>query len=86
MMDRQTALDTVAEALAGARARRGLSLEDAATAAQVDLERLASAESGEDALTDPELEALSLADGRLPSRISSARSCRWTFESSARTC
>ena len=58
MMDRQTALDTVAEALAGARARRGLSLEDAATAAQVDLERLASAESGEDALTDPELEAL----------------------------
>jgi len=57
-MERQELLSAVAEALAGARARRGLSLEDAAEAAHVDLERLATAESGDDALSDRELEAL----------------------------
>lgn len=57
-MERQEVLGAVAEALAGARARCGLSLEDAAAAAHVDLERLASAESAEDALTDRELDAL----------------------------
>ena len=57
-MERQELLVAVAEALASARARRGLSLEDAAEAAHVDLERLATAESGDDALSDRELEAL----------------------------
>ena len=51
-------LDTVAQALAGIRTGRGLSLEDAAAIAKIDLERLAAAESAEEALTDSELEAL----------------------------
>lgn len=59
-MERESLLLAVAESLAAARARRGLSLEEAATAAKIDLERLAAAESAEEPLTDPELEALAM--------------------------
>jgi transcriptional regulator with XRE-family HTH domain len=48
-------LEDVGEAIAGHRAQRGLSLEEVAAIAHIDVERLCSAEMGELALDETEL-------------------------------
>lgn len=52
---KEEVLRKVAEQLVRFRSEEGISLEDAADAASIDSERLASAEAGELALTDAEL-------------------------------
>jgi transcriptional regulator with XRE-family HTH domain len=54
-------LKLVAERLIEARTRRGLTLEEAATLAKVDAQRLAEAEAAETTLDGNELDALATA-------------------------
>jgi len=61
MPERSALLGNVAERLIAHRIRHGYDLDDAATIARVDAERLAEAEAGELALDERELAAL--ADG-----------------------
>lgn len=55
---RSTILASVGERMVSHRTVRGIALEDAATDARIDAERLAEAEEGELALTDDELRRL----------------------------
>jgi ribosome-binding protein aMBF1 (putative translation factor) len=66
-------VDDVGERLVRFRVQAGLEPEPAAAKAQIDVERLADAEAGEVALTDPEIARLARVYGVDPTEIFGGR-------------